>query len=160
MTANTVKSGRNFTTTENQLVTPADYDPYCITFAVDARLPNGGGYRQCGYYDVSLAKVGQSTNLVTKSSNFQGQRSDVFNGVDLTVSARWPNGAQLTGGTSTGREEIKTCQVVDTPQALLFCDNKPPFQTQLKFLGVYPLPWWGIQVSGAFQSVPGPEISS
>jgi hypothetical protein len=142
------------------LVTPADYDPYCITFAVDARLPNGGGYRQCGYYDVSLAKVGQSTNLVTKSSNFQGQRSDVFNGVDLTVSARWPNGAQLTGGTSTGREEVKTCQVVDTPQALLFCDNKPPFQTQLKFLGVYPLPWWGIQVSGAFQSVPGPEISS
>ncbi|PYR29499.1 MAG: hypothetical protein DMF92_11595 [Acidobacteria bacterium] len=150
----------NFTVLQNQSVTPADYDPYCITFAVDARLPNGGGYRQCGYYDVSLAKVGQSTNLVTKASNFQGQRSDVFNGVDLTVSARWPNGAQLTGGTSTGREEIKTCQVVDTPQALLFCDNKPPFQTQLKFLGVYPLPWWGIQVSGAFQSVPGPEISS
>ena len=150
----------NFTATDNLLVTPADYDPYCITFPVDARISNGGGYRQCGYDDVSVARVGQVTNLVTKASNFPGQRSDVFNGVDVILRARWPNGAQLTGGLSTGREEIKTCQVIDSPQALLFCDNKPPFQTQLKFLGVYPLPWWGLQMSGAFQSVPGPEISS
>ena len=150
----------NFTATDNLLVTPGDYDPYCITFPADARIPRGGGYQQCGYYDVSPAKFGQSTNLVTKVSNFSGQRSDVFDGVDVTIGARWPNGAQLTGGTSTGREEIKTCVVIDSPQALLFCDNKPPFQTQVKFLGVYPLPWWGVQVSGAFQSVPGPEISS
>jgi hypothetical protein len=33
----------NFTVTDNTLVTPTDYDPYCITTPVDSRLPGGGG---------------------------------------------------------------------------------------------------------------------
>jgi hypothetical protein len=32
--------------------------------------------------------------------------------------------------------------------------------TQLKVLGVYPLPWWGLQTSATFQSMPGPEITA
>jgi hypothetical protein len=35
---------------------------------------------------------------------------------------------------------------------------RPPFQSQLKFYGVYPLPFWGIQTSATFQSLPGPQI--
>ena len=62
--------------------------------------------------------------------------------------------------TSTGRTAINTCYVINSPQELLFCDQRPPFQTQLKVLGVYPLPWWGVQVSGAFQNVPGAEIAT
>ena len=36
----------------------------------------------------------------------------------------------------------------------------PPFQTQVKLLAVYPLPWGGIQTSAAFQSLPGPQIAA
>ena len=28
----------------------------------------------------------------------------------------------------------------------------------MKFFGVYPLPWWGLQTSATFQSLPGPQI--
>ena len=45
--------------TDNQLVTPADYDPYCVTAPVDTRLPGGGGYQVCGLYDIKPAKFGQ-----------------------------------------------------------------------------------------------------
>jgi hypothetical protein len=52
------------------------------------------------------------------------------------------------------------CFVIDSPQALLNCRVAPPFQTQVKLLGVYPLPFWGIQTSATFQSVPGPQITA
>jgi len=95
-----------------------------------------------------------------------------------------PDGAQISGGISTGREESARCFVIDSPggptipyfgtaplsgatQPSLgfsswradWCDIKPPFQTQFKLLGSYPLPWYGIQVSGSIQVVPGPELS-
>ena len=59
------RSYGNFMVTDNLEVTPADYDPYCIIAPVDPRLPGGGGNQLCGYYDVSPAKFGLSTNVVT-----------------------------------------------------------------------------------------------
>jgi hypothetical protein len=40
------------------------------------------------------------------------------------------------------------------------CDVRPPFQPNVKFLVVYPLPWYGIQTGAAFQSIPGPQITA
>ena len=37
---------------------------------------------------------------------------------------------------------------------------KPPFQPNVKLLGVYPLPWQGIQLAATFQSLPGPQITA
>src|SRR5207237_5334364 len=102
----------NFWATDNLAVTPADFDPYCITMPVDPGLPGGGGSQLCGFYDLSLSKVGQVTNLVTSASKF-GNQSEVFNGVDVSITARLPKGVQLSGGTSTGRTELNTCFVVD-----------------------------------------------
>jgi hypothetical protein len=135
------------------------YDQYCVTLPSDSRLPDGGGNRVCGFYDIRAAMRGVVQNFVTHASHF-GERREVYNGVDVTLSARLPNGGQVSGGSSTGRTALNTCYVVNSPQDMLFCDQKPPFQTQLKFMGVYPLPWYGVQVSGAFQSVPGPEIAT
>src|SRR5262249_12290980 len=41
-----------FTTTDNLLVAPADYSPFCVVAPADARLPGGGGNQVCGFYDI------------------------------------------------------------------------------------------------------------
>ena len=58
----------NFTVTDNQAVTPADYDPYCMTAPADARLPSGGSYPVCGLYDIKPERFGLVSNLVTRAS--------------------------------------------------------------------------------------------
>jgi hypothetical protein len=114
---------------------------------------------------------------------------DVYDGIDLTVSARLPRQVLIAGGTSTGRERTNDCAFlnqpdiavgrlvngapstaangvvsgfagsgagISSPNLLEFCDIRPPFQTNVKFLVVYPLPWWGLQTSATFQGLPGP----
>ena len=39
----------------------------------------------------------------------------------------------------------------------LYCHIAPPFQTDVKLSGVYPVRW-GIELSATFQSIPGPPI--
>jgi hypothetical protein len=173
----------NFQVLDNQATTPEDFDPYCITAPVDARLPGGGANQICGLYDIKPAKFGQVNNLVTDAKHY-GKIIDVYNGVDVTVNARLPRGATVQGGFSTGREQFDNCDVVgkiDNPAANLptslsahlapnlsgmaspsarFCNVAPLFLTQVKLLGVYPLPWWGLQTSATVQSIPGPEITA
>lgn len=147
----------NILATDNLNITPADYSPYCVTAPVDSRLPDGGGYQVCGLYDAN--RIVAQNNVITLSKNF-GDQTEIYNGVDLSINLRLPDGAVLQGGTSTGRVTTNNCFVVDSPQQLLNCDITPPFQTQVKLLGVYPWPWWGIQTSATYQSLPGPEITA
>jgi hypothetical protein len=87
----------NFQVTDNVLVTPADFDPFCITAPVDARLPNGGGYQICdGLSNVNPSKFGLVENVVTQASHF-GNRREVYNGVDATVNWRFGEGGLLQG---------------------------------------------------------------
>ena len=37
---------------------------------------------------------------------------------------------------------------------------RPPMLPNVKFIGVYPLPFWGLQTSATLQSTPGPEITA
>jgi hypothetical protein len=145
----------NQTATDNLEVTPADYSPFCVTAPRDARLPGGGGYDVCGLYDVSPTKFGLSQNLVTHASNF-GEPTEVYQGVDVLVSARLRR-IQVSGGTNTGRTATNDCFVIDSPQSLLNCEIRPPFQTEAKFMAVARLPW-DFQASAAFLSSPGPQI--
>ncbi len=152
------RSYGNFTVTNNQAVTPTDYDPYCITVPADSRLPGGGGNQLCGLYDVKPALFGKVSNLVTQASNF-GNYWEHYNGFDITTNVRLPRSARLQGGLNMGRSEVSRCFVVDSPQELQYCDVKPPFQAQLKFLGALPLPW-NLQAAAAFQTLPGPQITA
>jgi len=161
----------NFYVVDNQAVTPADYDPFCITApSNDPRLPVAG-QQLCGYYDLNPAKNGQVQNLVLLAKHY-GNQTEVFNGIDASINWRM-KGLTLFFGTSTGRDATSQCFVVDapviyasvtaptvpsssTPQApMSACKVVPPFLTQYKGYGVYNLPW-GINVSGTFQSVPQP----
>jgi hypothetical protein len=150
----------NFRATDHLAVTPRDYDPYCLTFPIDARLPGGGGNQLCGLYDINPAKFGQTNNLIVTQASQFGHQKEIYRGLDLTFNGRLPHGAFVQGGLSTGRTESDRCFVVDSPQSLLFCHVSPPFwQPQIKLSASYPLPW-DLRVSGVFQSLPGIPISA
>lgn len=150
----------NFTLTDNLAVTPADYDPYCITAPLDPRLPAGvSGSQICGLYDVKPSVFGRSQNLTTFADKY-GTQTEIFNSLDLSLNARLPAGIQGAGGVSFGRTATSNCFVVDSPEQLRDCKITPPFQPNIKAIAVVPLRWRGLQTSVALQSVPGPMISA
>src|SRR6185295_6950189 len=65
--------------------------------------------------------------------------------------------SQTLNGTTSAQDR---CFVVDSPQELYQCKIDPPYRPQFKFAGVYPTPWWGIQLSANFQSIPGAAIAA
>lgn len=170
----------NFRLTKNTLLSPGDFDTYCITAPTDARLPNSG-QQICGFYDLKPSvPFGISDNLVTSTSSF-GKVTQVFNGVDLSVNMRLPGQVTLQGGTSTGRTALNFCAMnrpdvtfggsyaqpnspyatgVLVPNDPSYCNVERPFQTQVKLLAIYLLPLWGLQTSATYQSMPGPEIQA
>jgi hypothetical protein len=169
-----------FLAVDNQLVTPADYDPFCITAPVDSRLPGSvSGKPFCGIYDLNPAKFGQVDNLITQASHY-GEQSEVFNGIDVTLGARFGQGGQFQGGVGTGRTVTDNCFVVDSPSTVVagtpggatltiptqdarpgFCHISRPWvaATQVKFSVVYPLPW-DLQTSAIYQNLPGFPITA
>ena len=160
----------NFTVTDNLSVTPADYDPFCITAPVDSRLPGGGGNQICGFYDLNPSKVGQVNNTVTFASHY-GKQTEVYNGVDANVTARFAKDGLFSGGlnigdsyfpasaATTSTSATNNCFVVDSPQQLYQCKVAPPYSARLKLQGSYPLPA-DFKLSATLQSLPGPVIAA
>jgi hypothetical protein len=150
------RSFGNFTHTDALQVGPTDYTPYAITAPTDPRLPLSG-QTIAGLYDVSVAaRPNLSINRVVAFAD-ASKRSQVFNGLDLTISARRDK-LLLAGGTGSGKTHTVNCETFDSPD-LRFCDNATPFLTQLKLLGSYVLPY-EVQISGTFQSIPGPALAA
>jgi hypothetical protein len=177
----------NFLVQDDLSTKPSDFSSYCVTAPVNSRLPNGGGYELCGFTDINPNKFGMPSNsFVTFAKNY-GKQTDVFTGVDLGVNVRLPHGVLVQGGTSTGREVFDNCDVagkVETPAggptdiqtsgigtpllstitglagpSKLFCHVAPPFQTQVKLTGAYPLRW-GMTASASYQTIPGRQITA
>jgi hypothetical protein len=146
--------------TDNLLVTPADFDPYCITAPSNPALPGGGGYQVCGLADITPAKFGQVQNLVAPASNYGTFTSynDFFN---VTLDARLARGIRLGGGLDTGRSLADRCFVVDSPQELLNCRVVTPFkaQTQIKLHGIIPIRG-DVVASFLFQNLAGPSYDA
>ena len=150
-----------FLATDNQLLTPADYDPFCITVPTDSRLPDSG-QQLCGLYDIKPAVFGQVSNLVTQATHY-GKQTEVYNGVDITMNARFGQGGMIQGGLSSGRTTTDNCFVIDSPQQARpgFCHVTRPWvaATDAKFSAVYPLPW-ELQTSVIYQNTPGFPIAA
>ena len=148
---------------DNQYVTPADFDPFCINVPSDSRLPDGGGNQLCGLYDVRPALFGQTDNIARPADDFGRNRTRVYNGVDATVNLRFAQGGQLQGGLAVGRFATDDCVVYDSPQDGRegYCNTTPPWSagTQLKVLAVYPMPF-DIQTSAIYQNSPGIPITA
>jgi hypothetical protein len=144
----------NYTHTDALGVSPGDYTPYCVTAPTDPRIGPLSGQSVCGLFDPSAAaRPLLSVNRVVDFST----RQEVFNGMDFTISAR-KDKLLLAGGGSSGRTRRTNCEAFDSPD-VRFCDYTAPFLTQLKILGSYTLPY-DLQVSGTFQSIPGPALQA
>jgi len=154
----------NFTVTDNTRVTPADYDQYCVTAPVDARLGTVSGSQICGLYDINPLKFGQVSNVVGLASKF-GFPTEVYNGVDVNIAARFGKGGSLQGGWNIGNTFVSgsaggntfshtnNCFVVDSPQQLYNCESQNPYQSRIKLNGSYRLPS-DFQVAAVYQNLP------
>jgi hypothetical protein len=149
----------NFTVTENLLFKPSDYKEYCVNAPSDPRLPNGGGYEMCGLYDLDRALFGRGQSAIQLESMF-GKRQQAYDGFDVVGQSRLPHGINISGGVNFGRTHTNTCFVIDSPGALRFCDTRPPFQPNMSFVGVVPLPWYGISTSFTYRDYPGFQITA
>ncbi len=146
--------------THNTAIPSSAYDPYCITAPLNAGLPGGGGYQECGLYDVQPAFFGKTSNYNTFATDFGFQPTQVFNGIDVTTNLRLPGAIIVSGGMSDGRTENNNCGIVNSPQDLLFCDQKPPFQPNIRVRGSYPLPWGGVDLAVVFSNLPGAQVTA
>ena len=165
----------NFQVTDNLAVSASDFSPYSIPAPLNPGLPGGGGYAISGLYNLNPNKVGQVSNFVTSADNF-GSVIEHWNGVDLSVTSRLPQGILLQGGLSTGVQVSDDCAIAQnlalsyttgaqplssgTVQSTQMCHEQTPFLTQVKGYGAYTLPKVDVQLSATFQSVPGPLINA
>ncbi|MGE0815109.1 MAG: carboxypeptidase regulatory-like domain-containing protein [Vicinamibacterales bacterium] len=120
--------------------------------AVDVVSPLDGSVFQV-YTVATAAKLREVQDFDTNSSD----RSQVYNGADLTFNARLPRGGTLFGGFTMERTMRNVCDEPDNPNNLRFCndsDNGIPWLKQFKFAGTYPV-GFGIQASLSFQSIAG-----
>ena len=99
----------NFSVTDNVLVEPGDFDPYCVTAPDDPRLPGGGGYEVCGLHDVNPASFGQVRNEIIRADTNGYAMSQVFDGLDVTVNSRVSGDLFFYGGVNFGRTRFDDC---------------------------------------------------
>ena len=149
----------SFTTTDNRAITPADYDQYSVTAPSDPRLPGGGGYAIGGLFDLSNTAFGRTDNFITLARNF-GDSTNYWHGVDVHANARLLGGLTVQGGTSTGRRVTDSCELIVDNPSQRNCHVTLPFLTDIRGLAAYTIPKIDLQVSGTWQSRPGPDLSA
>jgi hypothetical protein len=161
----------NFWVTDNELVSASDYTYYNAVVPTDPRLPNSGQVIP-GVPDLNPDKLGVSRNVVKDDSQF-GDHIEHYDGFDVTASGRFTN-LFLQGGISSGRRLTDVCAIqAQVPESSFvpitgqatavifpFCRVSEPMQHNIKGYVSYGLPWYGIRVSGTFQSVIGPIINA
>ena len=102
--------------------------PQRITIRTASRCRRTAGCRTaasmlCGFYDIKPALFGVTDNLRTQASNY-GKRTEVYNGVDVTLTTRFARRGQFSGGLSVGRTVTDACEIVGKlPEVLLGTDT-------------------------------------
>jgi hypothetical protein len=167
---------QNFTVTDNQALTLADYTPYSVVAPLDPRLPGGGGYVVSGLYDVVPAKSGITDNYRTYAPNY-GTMYQTYNGLDININARLRNGLQVQAGSNTGERVTDYCDIraklpgqtgtfstgSEVPSYSLvnpYCHFAPGVATRATAAGSYTIPKIDVLLSAAFQSSPGIPLSA
>ena len=172
-----------FTVRDNARTTAADYDPYCINVPTDPRLGAISGTVSCtGLAEVSEAAFGKKFSSIDTAANLGVGVSQVYDGIDIALTARPSGSLYMYGGVNFGRTRSDDCSArIDSPMESTglfgkwgetgagaagaaypvgrFCAVSEPFyQPHWKWTGTYTLPWYDISIAGSYQGVPGVEI--
>jgi Carboxypeptidase regulatory-like domain len=168
----------NFLVTDNRVTAATDYSPFSVTLPTDPRLPLSGKTIS-GFLDINPNVASLPTDNHVALSEHYGKQYEYWHGVDISLSARLTGGTLIQGGIGTGKTVTDNCEVlkkvpeggVTTQQGLSngllpiagslavpFCHQQTPFLTQVKGLATYTIPRLDVQLSGVFQSVPGPQV--
>jgi hypothetical protein len=142
--------------TDNVNRDPSQYDKYTVTAPTDSRLAGGGGYPIDIYVPTAAAAKVAAQNYVTFETDFGPERTNHYDGVDVTLNARLKQGLTLQAGTTTGRSVVDTCATstkIDSPDPRN-CRSNNPFQTTLRGLASYTIPKVDVLVSATLRSQP------
>jgi hypothetical protein len=158
---------QHFTVTDNRAQSASDYTPFSVTAPSDPRLPGGGGYVVSGLYNV----VQPVASLVDNYRTYSEDISQVYNGIDLNVTARMKN-LQLQAGSTTGQRVTDYCAVrAQLPEqnggfstgsevaafspTNPYCHVAPGYDTRFTAVGTYTIPKIDVLVSGTLTSTAG-----
>ncbi len=160
----------NQTFTDDLRYDANSYDSFCITAPADPDLPGGGGYQVCGVQDLKPAVFAQSlpaNSLIRFSEDFGGE-TNLYQGFDVNLEARFRNGAFLKGGIAATSRTFDNCNLLaaglDAVQqrpaaswapksirtARTACHREYGYRPDAKMSGSYTLPW-DIQLAGTYQ---------
>lgn len=161
----------NQTFTDDTRFDASSYNYFCVTAPSDPRLPGGGGYQVCGVPDLkpeALAAAGPADNLIRFSDDFGGE-TNRYQGFDVNVEGRFPNGAFLKGGLAATERSFNNCNLAQAGASLATpavaptefhdwgiypdgpnCDRTYPYRPDVKISGTYPLPF-GVQLAATYQ---------
>ena len=171
------RSFGNATFTDDLRYDASSYDSFCITAPVDPDLPGGGGYQVCGVQDLKPAVFAQNlpqNSLIRFSSDF-GDETNVYQGYDLNLDARFRNGAFLKAGIGATARTFDNCNLLKAgldamtgapagaslvtslsqgtevyPDGSTSCHREYAYRPDFKASGSYTLPW-DVQLAGTFQ---------
>jgi hypothetical protein len=154
---------QNFTVTDNLLQSPGDFTRFSVVAPLDPRLPDGGGYVIENLFDPNDAVAALSNNYRTYAPNF-GRRYQIYNGMEINVSARMRNGLQFQAGSSTGETVSDDCEIraklPEIDETDPFCHNAPGITTRLTGAASYTIPRLDVLLSATMQSSPGSVLAA
>jgi hypothetical protein len=159
------RSFGNFTVVDNLALAATDFTAFSVTAPVDSRLPDGGGYTISPFLDRNPDTLSRPADNRVRLASEYGDQEQAWSGVDLSVNARMPFGATISGGISTGRTRTDNCDILaQVPEAGLlgvpYCRQVTDYLTDFKIQGAYTIPKADVQVGVSFRSSPGPVLAA
>ncbi len=146
------------------------YEMYTLTAPQDSRLAGGGGYPITVFVPTAAANAVAPQRYLMREKDLGVERDSVWDGFDITVTARLRGALTAQFGTTTGRAEVITCEVdVRYNQAAgaspagpdpRGCNNVEPWQTTLRGLATYTIPKIDLLVSAVVRSQPPIAITA
>jgi hypothetical protein len=164
------RSFGNATFTDDLRYDASSYDSFCITAPSDPDLPGGGNYQVCGVRDLKPAVFAQNlpaNSLIRFAEDFGGV-TNMYQGFDANIDARFRNGAFLKAGIAATARTFDNCNLVPAgidalannaaaaqgaetyPDGSTSCHREYGYRPDLKMSGSYTLPW-DVQLAGTFQ---------
>ena len=141
------RSFQNLLLTDYDDRSTADYTPFTVVSPLNGEVITA--------YNLAPAKLPLTQRTDTNATD---DRTNVYNGLEFAVNWRVRGGLNIFGGPSFQKTVSATCDQPDDPNLLRFCDqsqNGIPWQTDFKLNIAYPTPFYGVSVSGVFQSYQG-----